>query len=88
LQNPDLQQFLPRNKPRESLINLTPISDSLGFFSFSCRNLRKINIKVALIYSRLNKSVLPYVIPSGGGAGAAKKHLEEPGSEAGLYTRF
>ena len=44
---------------REPLINLTLISGSLLFFSFSCGKLRKINNNVALIYSRLNKSVLP-----------------------------
>ena len=43
---------------RAMMINLTLISVALLFFSFSYEKLRKIDIKAALIYSRLNKSVL------------------------------
>jgi hypothetical protein len=43
---------------RATLINLTLIIVALLFFSFSCGKLRKTTLKYALIYSRLNKSVL------------------------------
>jgi hypothetical protein len=44
---------------RATLINLTLTIVALLFFSFFYEKLRKNRIKGALIYSRLNKSVLP-----------------------------
>jgi hypothetical protein len=44
---------------RATLINVTLTIVALLFFSFFYEKLRKNHIKGALIYSRLNKSVLP-----------------------------